>query len=147
MTYKFKLSRRMSSNHRSGLVVALALFSAACGASSPTDSTPVTPVAPTSGWLTIQLATPRTDDGAVQVSISGPGIDSAKVLGYDGFAVVTGSSADMVVTGALASGTIARVFLRDLSRTSDVRATITAAAARGSYGMQDLSGYRAVVVR
>lgn len=147
MTYKFKLSRRMSSNHRSVLAAA-ALLLAACGSQSPTGSTPVTPVAPpTGGWLTIQLATPRTDDGAVQLSVSGPGVDSAKIVGYAGFSVVANSNADMVITGALASGTVARVFLRDLSRTGDVRATVSAAAARGSYTLQDLSGYRAVVVR
>lgn len=146
MTYKFKLSRRMSSNHRSVLAAA-SLLLAACGSQSPTGSTPVTPVAPTAGWLTIQLATPRTDDGAVQLSVSGPGVDSAKIVGYAGFSVVANSNADMVVTGAVASGTVARVYLRDLSRTGDVRATVSAAAARGSYALQDLSGYRAVVVR
>ena len=146
MTYTFKLSRRIASNHRSGLAV-LSLLLAACGAQSPTGSTPVLPVAPTSGWLTVQLATPRTDDGAVQLSVSGPGIDSATVVGYDGFTVIGNSAADMVVTGPIASGTIARVHLRDLSRTSDVRATISAAAARGSYALQDLTGYRAVLVR
>lgn len=146
MTYKFKLSRRLSSNHRSA-VAALALLLAACGASSPTGSTPVTPVTATSGWLTIQLATPRSDDGAVQLSVNGPGIDSARVVGYDGFTVVGGASADMVVTGAIGNGTIARVFLRDLSRAGDVRATVSAAAARGSYSLQELTGYRALVIR
>jgi hypothetical protein len=146
MTYTFKLSRRMSSNHRSLMAVA-ALLLAACGGQSPTSSTPVTPVAPTAGWLTIQIATPRSDDGAVQLSVSGPGVDSAKIVGYSGFSVVANATADMVVTGAIANGTVARVYLRDLSRTNDVRATVSAAAARGSYELQDLSGYRAIVVR
>ena len=147
MTYTFKLSRRIASNHRARLA-AVSLLLAACGAQGPTSSTPVTPPpAVTAGWLTVQLTTPRTDDGAVQVSVSGPGVDSATVSGYDGFSVVANASADMVVTGALTSGTIARVHLRDLSRTGDVRATVAAAAARGSYALQDLTGYRVVLVR
>jgi hypothetical protein len=146
MTYTFKLSRRIASNHRPALA-AVSLLLAACGAQSPTGSTPVTPVTATAGWLTVQLATPRTDDGAVQVSVSGPGVDSATVVGYDGFSVVGNSAADMVVTGPVTNGTIARVHLRDLSRASDVHATISAAAARGSYALQDLTGYRAVLVR
>lgn len=143
MTYTFKLSRRIASNHRLGLA-SLSLLLAACGAQGPTESTPVSP---TSGWLTVQLVTPQGDDGAVQVSVRGPGIDSAKVVGFDGFSVISSSSADMVVTGALTSGTIAQVHIRDLSRTSEVHATVSAAAARGSYALQNLSGYRAVVIR
>ncbi|MES2304391.1 MAG: hypothetical protein V4558_02750 [Gemmatimonadota bacterium] len=146
MTYTFKLSRRIASNHRSILAVA-ALVLAACGGQSPTGSTPVTPVAPTAGWLTIQIATPRADDGALQLSVSGPGVDSARIVGYDGFTVVGNSSADMVVTGAIANGTVAQVHLRDISRTSELRASVSAAAARGSYALQDLTGYRAVVIR
>ncbi|MEO5800113.1 MAG: hypothetical protein ABIZ70_16065 [Gemmatimonadales bacterium] len=146
MTYTFKLSRRIASNHRS-ILAAAALVLAACGGSSPTSSTPVTPAGPTAGWLTIQITTPRTDDGAVQLSVSGPGVDSARIVGYDGFSVVGNASADMVVTGAIANGTIAQVHLRDISRTSDLRASVSAAAARGSYALQDLTGYRVVVVR
>lgn len=148
MTYTFKLSRRIASNHRTGLA-ALSILLGACGAQGPTSSTPVAPPTPavTAGWLTVQLTTPRSDDGAVQVSVSGPGVDSASISGYDGFSVVGSSAADMVVTGALTSGTIARVHVRDLSRTGDVHATLSAAASRGNYQLQDLTGYRVVLVR
>ena len=148
MTYTFKLSRRIASNHRTGLVV-VSLLLAACGAQGPTSSTPVTPppAAVTAGWLTVQLTTPRADDGAVQVTVSGPGVDSAKVLGYDGYAVVANTDANLIVTGAVSNGTIARIFVRDLAQTNNVHATVVAAAARGSYLLQDLSGYRVVLVR
>ncbi|MES2124552.1 MAG: hypothetical protein V4503_07655 [Gemmatimonadota bacterium] len=147
MTYTFKLSRRIASNHRAGLA-ALSILLGACGAQGPTSATPVAPTpVVTAGWLTVQLTTPRSDDGAVQLSVSGPGVDSASISGYDGFSVVGNSAADMVITGALTSGNIARVHLRDLSRTGDVRATLSAAASRGDYQLQDLTGYRVVLVR
>ena len=147
MTYTFKLSRRIASNHRS-CVAAATLLLAACGAQGPTSSTPVQPpVAAVSGWLTVQLTTPNSDDGAVQIAVSGQGVDSAKVLGYDGYSAVANANANLIVTGAVTSGSIARIFVRDLARTSSVQATVVAAAARSSYALQDLSGYRAVLVR
>ena len=147
MTYTFKLSRRIASNHRFSLA-ALALLLAACGAQSPTSNTPVLPpVAAVSGWLTLQLTTPNSDDGAVQLVVSGPGVDSAKVLGYDGYAVVANTNANLIVTGIVTNGSIARIFVRDLAQTSNVRAMVLAAAVRGNYSLQNLSGYRAVLVR
>lgn len=148
MTYKFKLSRRLAASQRFlGVLAAVGL--AACGSESPTSSSnnpPVTP-SPTAGWLTVQLTTPRTDDGAVQLSVSGPGVDSAKIVGYDGYAVVANSQANLIVTGGIASGTVARVFVRDVNKASQVQASVAAAAARGTYGLQDLTGYRVVLVR
>ncbi|MGH7594517.1 MAG: hypothetical protein ACRELE_11810, partial [Gemmatimonadales bacterium] len=87
---------------------------AGCGSNLPTSSTPVTPP-PSDGWLTVQLTTPHTNDGAVQFQISGPAIDSAAVSGYDGFATVTGGVADLIVTGSVASGTVALVHVRNLA--------------------------------
>ena len=147
MTYTFKLSRRIASNHRPCLA-ALTVLLAACGAQGPTSNTPVQPpVAAVSGWLTVQLTTPNSNDGAVQIAVSGPGVDSAKVVSYDGYASVASSNANLIVTGAVTSGTIARVWVRDLARTSSVQATVVAAAARSSYAMQEMNGYRAVLVR
>lgn len=148
MTYKFKLSRRLAASQRFlGVIAAMGL--AACGAESPTSSsnTPVTPSTPTSGWLTVQLTTPRADDGAVQLSVSGPGVDSAKIVGYDGYAVVANSEANLIVTGGISSGTVARVFVRDVNKVAQVQASVAAAAARGTYALQDLTGYRVVLVR
>ena len=118
---------------------------AACSSQSAT--TPTTPPpASTGGWLTLQLATPRTDDGAVQFNVSGPAIDSVKVVDYDGFATINDGSADLLVTGAVCSGDVARIFVPDLSLTSQYRASVSAAA-RATYALQALDGYRAVLVR
>jgi hypothetical protein len=102
---------------------------------------------PTGGWLTLQLTTPRSNDGAVQFVVSGPTIDSARVISYNGFATSTGSVANMVVTGQVASGTVGQIYVPDLSRTGEYQASVLAAAARDSYTLQDVSGYRAVLVR
>jgi hypothetical protein len=118
----------------------------ACSSNSAT--TPTTPPpGPSGGWLTLQLTTPRTDDGAVQFSISGPVIDSVRILSYDGFATIDSGIANLLVTGAIGNGDIARVFVPDLSQTSQYRATVAAVAARSTYALQALDGYRAVLVR
>ena len=128
------------------LVPLAVLALTACGSQSPTAPT-TPPPAPTGGWLTLQLSTPRSDDGAVQLSVVGPAIDSVKIVGYEGFATNDSRSADVVVTGAIGSGDVARIYVPDLSVTSQYQATIAAAAARGTYQLQSIDGYRVVLVR
>lgn len=149
MTYTFKLARRLASNHLLR-VAAVAVVTTACGGSSPTGPEPIAPpVTSTAGWLTVQLTAPNTDDGAVQLAISGPGVDSVRVLSpYSGFGAVPATGAGHVVaTGAIASGAVARVWVRDVARASQVTATVSAAAQRGTYALASLTGYRAAVVR
>jgi hypothetical protein len=130
-----------------GRLAPLALFAlAACGSSSATSPT-TPPPAPTGGWLTLQLSSPNGDDGAVQFSVSGPTIDSVKLVSYDGFATIDNGTANLIVTGQVGNGDVARIFVPDLALTSQYRVSVAAAAARGTYALQSLDGYRAVMVR
>jgi hypothetical protein len=125
------------------MLLPLALL-AACGASTPTSTDPTTP---TSGWLTLQLTTPSTNDGAVQFAISGPAIDSVTIISYDGFAAASNGTVNLVVTGQIGNGDIARIHVADLSAALQYHATVAAAAARVTYALATLDGYRAVLVR
>lgn len=120
---------------------------AACGADTPTASSPTPPSPPTGGWLTLQLTTPTNNDGAVQFSITGPSIDSVSIIGYDGFSAASNGATNLVVTGQVANGDVARIHVPDLSVTVLYRADVVAAAARQTYLLQRLDGYRAVLVR
>jgi hypothetical protein len=139
------------SRYRALLVIASALILGACSSEATTattvPSTPTVPAGPTSGWLTVQLTTPRSDDGAVQLSIGGPQIDSVKLVTYDGFDTNSGTQVDLVATGDVTGGAIARIFVPDVSRASQYYASVSAAAARDSYALQVLDGYSATVVR
>ncbi len=128
-------------------LVALAGVLMLGGCSSAAVTTPTVPSGPTGGWLTVQLTTPHTDDGAVQLSVSGPAIDSVKIVGYDGFESHSVTQADLVATGTISNGDIARIHVPDLSRTTQYNVSVSAAAARDSYALQELAGYRAVLVR
>jgi hypothetical protein len=128
--------------------VAFALLATACGGgSSVTGPTTPPPATATPGWLTVQLDTPRSDDGAVQLLVTGPGIDSVKAVGYDGYAEVVSGEANLLVTGSVGAGMVAQVKVPDVARLAEYHASIVAAAARTTYVLQDLTGYRAVLVR
>jgi hypothetical protein len=151
MTYTFKLARRMANNHpgRRAVAALAAVVLAACGGASPTGpSTPgPTPVVVTAGVLTMELTTPNANDGAVQFAVSGPAIDSIRPIGYDGATAALAGQAQTILTGSLTSGAVARVYVRDIARANEYRAWVVAAAARGSYQLQDVGSYRAVLVR
>lgn len=151
MTYKFKLARRMAKNHpcgRTSAAVAALLLAACGGGQSPTGPSPTPPPATaTAGVLTVELTTPNTDDGAVQFAVSGPAIDSVRAVGFEGMTSLLSGQAQTILTGALASGPVARVYVHDIARATEYRAWVVAAAARSSYQLQDVSGYRALLVR
>ena len=82
-----------SLSSRAVAAVAAALIVGACGSgATPTDNGQPgqPPVTATSGWLTVQLTTPNGIDGAVQLALSGPGIDTVRVVTpYSGLGKVT----------------------------------------------------------
>jgi hypothetical protein len=130
-----------------GIALAATLFSLAACSSETAVTTPSVSDKPTGGWLTLQLTTPNTNDGAVQLSVTGPAIDSVALVGYDGFDTNDGMQADLVATGSIVSGDLARIYVPDLTKTGAYQVVVTAAAARDSYALQTLGGYRVVVVR
>ena len=99
------------------------------------------------GVLNLQLDTPSTDDGAVQFTVTGPAIDSVRAVGYTGYGTSIPSASQLIVTGQVHDGIVARVFVHDIARASEYRVAVVAAAARGSYALQDLQGYGATLLR
>ncbi len=154
MTYTYKLSRRLASSHdtlrtlRPLVLLLLVLLATACGKGDLVDPhTPDTERA-TPGWISLSLTTPRTDDGAVQMSVLGPAMDSLQLSGVGGFASLSGGVARFLITGRIASGVVARIWVPDTRKASIYVATVDQAAARKTYQLQDLSqGYAARVTR
>lgn len=148
MTYTFKLSRRLASNDWGrGALVAAALLLNACAA-SPTDPSAggTTPAVP--GWLTVQLTTPYSDDGAVQLRVTGPAVDSIVAESpHDGFGAASAGSADLVVTGTIVTGSVARFRVSDVNKATQYTATVVAAAQRSTFALRSTSGYRTAIVR
>ena len=139
------MTRVIARSRPAMLSTAAFLVLGACSAETVT-SVP-TPAAPTGGWLTAQLTTPNNNDGAVQFSLAGPRIDSIKLATEDGFETHSATQADVIVTGTVTAGNLARIYVPDLSRTTEYRASVSAAATRDNYALQPLDGYRVVLVR
>ncbi len=150
MTYTFKLARRMAKNHpgRRTFAMLAACFLVACGGSTPTGAAPIVPSSSAiAGFLTLELTTPNTNDGAIQFAVSGPSIDSIRTIGLDGATALLNGQAQTIVTGAIVPGALARVYVPDVHRASEYRAWVVAAAVRTTYQLQDVSAYRAALVR
>jgi hypothetical protein len=123
--------------------VLLALTGCAKGSTGPSDGGPATP-----GWLTVELNTPNTDDGAVQLRVSGAQVDTVRVANaYQGFGVASSAGADLVITGGVAKGVVAHLKVPDVNRSGRYTVSVVAAARRGSYELRALGEYRAAVVR
>lgn len=150
MTWSFKLARRMASAHSRTIVstLVLAFGLTACGNDvTGTDvDTPDTPkVVP--GLLSLQLDTPSSDDGAVQFMVTGPAIDSVQAVGYTGYNSTVNTTSQLIVTGQVHDGLVARVYVKDVARASEYRVAVVAAAARNTYALQNLQGYSATLSR
>jgi hypothetical protein len=149
MTYKFKMSRRLASNHwRLFAFVGLAAILSACGGQSATGPSTGDSKAPVPGWLTVELTTPYNDDGAVQLRVTGAKIDSIvadshyKGVGQSGY-----SSADLIVTGSVASGKVARFLVPDVERAAFYSVSVVAGAQRNTWALRNKSSYSATLVR
>ena len=154
MIYTYKLSRRLASSDpvirtlRPLILLLFVLLATACGTGElATPHTPDTERA-TPGFVSVSLTTPRADDGVVQLSVAGPAMDSLQLSGGAGFASLSSGVARFLITGRIASGVVARMWVPDTRKASIYVATVHQAAARGTYQLQDLSqGYAATVTR
>ena len=121
---------------RIGLLALLGL--AACGGSDLS--------APLAGPLDLVLDTPAGDDGIVLVEIGGGVVDSVTALGYRiEVSPDATTPVRLVVSGALADGKLARIWVPDRTRASDYSASVVEAAARSTYALHDVGDYRVTI--
>ena len=153
MTYTYKLSRRLAASHdpladvRRVMLLLLALLAISCrdGLTDPSDQPNPEPAI--AGWVSVVLTTPNSNDGAVQLTLSGAPIDSLELTGR-GFASLVNGSGKLLVTGEIQSGVIGRIWVPDTRATARYQGSVEAAAAKFTYQLQDVSqGYSVRVTR
>ena len=118
-------------------IAGLAIASA-CGGTVETTPPPV----PKPGALNAVLVTPNANDGAVLFNIAGGPIDSittgtARLIGD------TQSGSGLLVMGSVQNGSVlALVWVPDVAKVGTYAASVVQAAARGTYALQNVSGYK-----
>ena len=99
-------------------------------------------IGPTAGTLTVNLASPNSDDGAVLFTISGGPIDSVASSGHQIYSArLDANTLRLIVTGDVASGTLATLYLADMRLASSYSVTLNQVAARASYAQHDPASY------
>jgi hypothetical protein len=125
---------------RAALLLAAALLPA-CVADEPATPQP--------GDLTVTLATPNTD-GAMVVSITGPGVVGAVQAASPGAVVrsrTAGTTTTVAVFGALGAGPLLRVSVPDVRQAKQYAAVVREAADAQNAPRASLSGYALTVER
>ena len=119
------------------LLAVFALTLGGCGSDSPTE-------VPVPGRLTLELVTPRSDDGGVLLTVSGPGMSDVQVAtsAYGAYhRLATASELRLAVIGRLSDGPIVTMAVPDIKKAGSYKATITEVANTSDVVAASLTGY------
>ena len=105
------------------------------------------PSVPTPGTLTLTMATGNSNDGAIQIQVSGGTVDTIEVqAGYAGFAYRTAPNAvRLIVAGNLVSGPVATIHVPDIHKASSYVATAQMGTDKSTYALRSGGGYSITV--
>jgi nucleoside phosphorylase len=98
-------------------------------------------VEPTGRSPDVVLTTPNTDDGAVLLTIDGA-VDSVQGTAYVTFATASPTGARVVMTGNIAGGVIARLYVPDVSAADQYLPQLVEVAQRGTYALRPPTSYQ-----
>lgn len=126
------------------LMIVAAALGAACG-----DS-PNGPPTPVPGTLTVTLVTPRADDRAMVVRVTGPEGMTEVATANASYALHsrgTGTSFRAAAFGDLAGGALLRFRVPDVNRSAEYAATVVEVSDGANALRADLAGYRLSISR
>ncbi len=127
---------------RALLFVCMSTLAVASGCGGSVDLTSTSAAAPKPGALSAVLATPNANDGALLFNIAGGPVDSI-TAGSVRLAGDTKNGSGLLVMGAVQNGAVlAIVWVPDVAKVSSYTASVVQAAARGTYALQGLTGYK-----
>lgn len=121
---------------RIGLSLALLGAGLACGGGDSTG--------PKAGTATVSLVTPNADDGAVLLTLTGPGlanVQSASSSYHVYWRVVSSSEVRAIVVGDLASGAVLTAAVDDVSKVGQYAGSVVEAASRSDVVRTSVTGY------
>ncbi|MFL5448001.1 MAG: hypothetical protein ACJ8A6_10410 [Gemmatimonadales bacterium] len=101
------------------------------------------PSAPVAAALQVSLSTPFNDEGALLFTVTGGRVDSVDAPGYTLYTSRPDpATLQVILTGNLSSGIVARIHIPDERVGSQYSATVSQAAARETYIEHDPASYR-----
>ncbi len=106
---------------------------------------------PVAGTLKVNLTTPNSGaDGAVMLVLSSP-VAPTSVAAGAGLALwgapVTSTSAKLVLTGTLTTGTVMTLNVDDINKVAQYTVSLQQVAASSGFGLRALAGYSATVTK
>lgn len=125
-----------------GIGLGLVLLGAglACGGGGSTG--------PKAGTATVSLVTPNTDDGAVLLTLTGPGLanaQSASSAYHVYWRAVSAGEVRAIVVGDLTAGAVLTVSIDDVSKVGQYSGTVAEAASRSDVVRGSTTGYGVTV--
>ena len=130
---------------RKSAAVVLAALTIACKNADIQGTGPDDTINP--GFVTVTLATPNSNDGALLLTLSGGTMDSVQAAAGTIFLASTGTNTFRVmVAGTIADGPVVRFWMPDRRNVAQYLATLEQAAVRSTYVQQDISGYSLSIV-
>jgi hypothetical protein len=139
----------MGTMRRKILLAGLAAVVVAAGCTDRNRGGGVTdPPAP--GVLAATLSTPNTDDRALIVELSGPGITAVQAAAGSGHTVhsrASGSTVRAALFGDLTDGAVLRFSVPDVSRANAYTARVVEASGADNSLREDVTGYRLQLAR
>jgi hypothetical protein len=105
---------------------------------------------PTPGTVTVSFQSPNTDDGAVLLTLTGPGIQGVQPASSNYKAywrVVSATEARLLVVGNITNGVVATLTIDDLSKVKEYAGTLIEVASRSDAVRASVAGYSISISR
>ncbi len=119
-----------------GVVVTLA----SCGGEEMPPGPPPPPSGP--GFLRVLLQTPRSNDGALLLTLSGGPLDSLRVSQFTLLTAPVGvNDQQVIIAGDVRAGVVLRFWVPERANVANYRAVLDQVATRRDYIQQSLTDY------
>ncbi len=111
-----------------------------CGGEEPPSGPPPPPSGP--GFLQVLLQTPRINDGALLITLSGGPLDSLRVSQATLLTAPPGvNDQQVIIAGDVRAGVVLRFWVPERANVADYRAVLDQVATRRDYIQQSLTDY------
>ncbi len=122
------------------LALGVVVMLGSCGGEEPPSGPPPPPGGP--GFLQVLLQTPRINDGALLILLSGGPLDTLRVSQATLLTAPPGvNDQQVIIAGDVRAGVVLRFWVPERANFANYRAVLNQVATRRDYIQQSLTGY------